>query len=77
MLKEEPMNFKDLLNNPDLNDFNVLKAGLINESLVIAYVKRKYLVSLLMYEKILLVLGWKALENCVKGIPIERYMVYG
>ena len=42
-----------------------------------AYVKRKYLVSPLIYEKLLFVLGWNALENCVKGIPIERYMVYG
>ena len=61
-----------------------LKAGLINESLVMPYVKNQYLASLSIYQNLLLVLGWNGLENFVKGtMDIYRnkyreiYMEYG
>ena len=63
---------------------NHLKAGLVNESLVMAYVKSQYLASLSIYQNLLLVLGWNGLENFVKGtMDIYRnkyreiYMEYG
>ena len=33
LLKEEPMNIKDLLNTPDLNGFKAVSPGLINGNL--------------------------------------------
>ena len=54
-----------------IKELKPLKAGSVNGRLVLTYVKSKSLVSLEMYQRYLLGIGWNGLENCVKNIILK------